>query len=133
MPCCCGPPKLPTFNLSANIWFGAVWGPGVGGMNPPPLPNLISLCQLLIPEKIFSAGVVVFTMYAAFPALTDIDYSRVIAMMNFPDIVEIPAGSRRFYSVQWLDDVGKGFPNENRRVMLNQLQPFPFPKVNPIP
>jgi len=133
MSCGCGPPKLPTFNLACRIWYGANWGPGINGMNPPPAPQLITICQLTIPQKIFSAGVVVFTSYASFPALTDIDYARVVGFFNFADIVEIPSLSGRFYSVQWLEDSGKGFPNEHRVCMLQQLQPWPFPKVNPIP
>jgi hypothetical protein len=31
-----------------------------------------------------------------------------------PDMVEIPAGSKRFYSVANVDDIGKGFANEHR-------------------
>jgi len=35
-----------------------------------------------------------------------------------PDYVECPAGTGRFYSVIGVDDLGKGFPNEHRGVLL---------------
>lgn len=32
----------------------------------------------------------------------------------FPDVIEVPATSGRFYALLWFDDVGKGFTNEYR-------------------
>jgi hypothetical protein len=48
---------------------------------------------------------------------------------NF-DLVEVPAGTGRFYRVQWVDDLGKGFDNEHRFALLlqtNTFSPWPIP------
>jgi hypothetical protein len=36
------------------------------------------------------------------------------ANLNLCDIIECPAGSRRWYFIEWVDDVAKGFPTEYR-------------------
>jgi len=49
------------------------------------------------------------------------------------DAVECPAGSLRFYSVVYVDDIGKGFDNEHRAAVLEKrgnevgLWPTPIP------
>jgi len=45
------------------------------------------------------------------------------------DVVECPAGTARFYEVVFVDDIGKGFPNEHRLVIMGQSAGWP----NPIP
>jgi hypothetical protein len=57
------------------------------------------------------------------PALTDVRG----AITGNQDIVEVPAGSGRFYSVAFVDDVGKGFGNEYRFALIQQLAPWPVP------
>jgi len=49
-----------------------------------------------------------------------------------PDYVEVPAGTGRFYQVIGVDDLGKGFANEHRGVLLlatrdNGTWPNPIP------
>jgi hypothetical protein len=48
------------------------------------------------------------------------------------DAVEVPSGSGRYYTVIFVDDVGKGFPNEYRMAFLvksdvNGDWPTPIP------
>lgn len=43
------------------------------------------------------------------------------------DRVEVPAGSGRLYSVEIVDDVAKGFPNEYRIAFLSKVPPWPSP------
>lgn len=58
------------------------------------------------------------------PALTDIrDYSSTTGS----DSVECPVGSGRFYLVDYVDDLGKGFPNEHRFALMEKLIPWPTP------
>lgn len=37
------------------------------------------------------------------------------------DMVEVPAGSGRWYSVQIVDDIGKGYANEHRSASIFAL------------
>lgn len=39
----------------------------------------------------------------------------------FNDLVEVPAGSGRWYGVTLVDDSGKGFPNEHRWALLAKI------------
>lgn len=52
------------------------------------------------------------------PALTDVRSRMQVAD---PDVLEIPSGSGRWYKAESVDDIGKGFPNEHRYVLLAQL------------
>lgn len=44
-----------------------------------------------------------------------------------PDELECPQGTGRFYLVNQVDDFGKGFANEHRFAVLEQLLPWPQP------
>jgi len=55
------------------------------------------------------------------PALTDV---RSYLTTGQADSVEVPAGSGRWYSVDSVDDIGKGFANEHRCAMLSQSSQF---------
>jgi hypothetical protein len=52
------------------------------------------------------------SMHIALPKLTDVRGPQ--DMGGDPDQIECPAGTGRFYNVWFVDDVGKGFPNEYR-------------------
>jgi len=124
---------VPDFNLEVKIWYGATWGPGINGMNPPPAEDLLVEAALRYPEFTFSTGVLTFWMYLLLPAVTDVDWQRTVGFFTRPDIVECPKDSRRFYEVQWVDDVDKELTSEYRVAVLKTLLSFPFPKVEPIP
>lgn len=58
------------------------------------------------------------------PALTDVrDFSTVGAVGSY-DMVEVPAGTGRWYRVGIVDDVGKGFPNEYRMLGIMKICEF---------
>jgi hypothetical protein len=40
---------------------------------------------------------------------------------GFTDVVEVPAGSGRYYGVAAVDDIGKGYSNEHRTASLYAL------------
>jgi hypothetical protein len=62
-----------------------------------------------------------YTPALLLPALTDVR-SAVQGVEN--DVIEVPAGSGRWYNVAGVDDVGKGFDNEYRIVSLRQISHF---------
>jgi hypothetical protein len=126
---------VPTFNLTCNIWHGVA-----GQYQDYTLPSLSPICNLawgrrvMFPFDSFFNGT---TMNLLLPALTDIRQSW---SGGITDLVECPAGSRRFYSVIGVDDSGKGFANEHRIAILDNAfagvlfvvqgllaTPFPLP------
>lgn len=115
---------LPTFNLTVAIYSH--------GTLPPVPPRLTSLCNLALGRRMnnvatggtSSAGVLVNVMWLLLPALTDI---RGPVDPVGPDVVDCPAGSGRLYGVTFVDDSGKGFGNEHRVAILQQLSPWPSP------
>lgn len=56
------------------------------------------------------------------PKLTDIRAWFQVGAQS--DIVEVPAGSGRWYSVVGVEDFGKGFANEHRWAMISQIAQF---------
>lgn len=113
----------PTFNLQVKIWrFGA----------GPPVAAAVSCLGNLSPGKIVSG-----TMYDNYsgllnpgqmwlrlPAGTDIRDSKAPAG---PDLVEVPAGTGRYYTAWVVDDIGGGFANEHRFCILANTATWPVP------
>ncbi len=60
------------------------------------------------------------------PALTDLRDGAGLVGAE-PDVVEVPAGSGRWYAVEYVDDIGKGFPNEHRAALIYKI----FEKISP--
>lgn len=52
------------------------------------------------------------------PALTDL---RDSSIAGNPDMVEVPAGSLRFYWVVYVEDIAKGFANEHRWAVIQKV------------
>jgi hypothetical protein len=57
-----------------------------------------------------------------FPKLTDV---RAYGPPNEGDLVECPKGSGRWYLIEAVDDVAKGFDNEYRMAACRQLTTTP--------
>ena len=118
------PYVLPTFNLTINIFRNG---------NPPPgIPDVVSAANLTPGRRVFSGDGAVYPapnwypiMFLLLPPLTDIRGGPDTGFA--PDWVEAPAGSARYYEVQFVDDVGKGFANEHRFAVMQQLGPWPHP------
>jgi len=124
---------LPNFNLLCNIWHGTVV---MGDLPATPLVTApdISLkpCQLYaaswqgtsttpLSTSRLDLG---FTMMLRVPAGTDL---RDQSNASENDVVEVPAGSGRWYYVMQADDLHKGFPNEYRFGILSKLGTWPTP------
>lgn len=110
---------LPTFNLNVNVWRGPQTLPPGGAPDLTPIGNLAAGRRLP-----FDNTSAVLDMYLLLPAGTDI---RSSINATDPDVVEVPAGSGRFYLVAFVDDLGKGFANEHRFAVLLQTGTWPAP------
>ena len=66
------------------------------------------------------AGIVVLLVSAAVVevmgsnTVVDDDVAATVDVVASPDVVEVPSGSGRWYQVNLVDDVVKGFTNEYR-------------------
>jgi hypothetical protein len=115
---------VPDFNITCNLWsFTAP---------PPAAPRAAAVpCNLAFGRRVQpSASAGGGQAQLLLPAFTD-----VRDIFNGPgnqDIVEAPAGSGRFYVVDFVDDIGKGFANEHRVAVMAKTRlygnwPVPIP------
>lgn len=109
--------RPPAFPLTANIWHSG----GVGGAYAS--PDLVLSANLspgrrvlTVPAVISSPGISPWFMELLVPMRSDV---RASWNGGVSDLVEVPAGSGRFYVVYAVDDVGRGFLNEYRIVLMN--------------
>lgn len=108
---------LPTFNLTCNISQPPV------DMTPsiPAGPYRLTgqICQLTYGRRVNVAstggtdfaGIPLQSMNLLLPPLVDVRGPQDVTSF---DMVEVPAGSGRWYWVFFVDDIGKGFANEHR-------------------
>jgi hypothetical protein len=129
---------IPQFPLTASIWRVS----GTGGNYA--LPDVSSPANLSPGRRVMIGITTVgaaqhsaVSMELLLPKLTDV---RAAYNGLQPDIVEVPAGSKRFYGVVGVDDIGKGFSNEHRIAWLSYvfagnttLAGGPFPAPVPLP
>lgn len=104
---------LPNFNLNVNVWHGPV-------PNVSLPPDVVVKGNLAWGKRVnigFGEGGA--TISLLLPALTDVRTPACYVGSGF-DLVEVPAGTGRYYVVQNVDDIGKGFSNEHRVVTLSQ-------------
>lgn len=99
---------IPTFNLSVNIWHNedpTITWPIVRA------PDVNVNGNLHVGRKYEGGGV--WSMHLAVPVGTDIRDDNAGGGTAY-EIVEVPAGTGRFYVSEVVDDVGRGFGNEYR-------------------
>lgn len=118
--------SLPIFNLFCNVWHQPA--------HPPAAPSFNVKCNLAYGRRGMSELVDTslsfrWPMTLLLPLGTDV---RTQAQGSSLDIVEVPAGSQRYYYVVAVDDVGKGFANEHRAAVLIATAdfgnwPIPYP------
>ena len=118
--------RIPTFGLNVNLWRA-----GTGATNPPDLVFTGNLSpgkrSMMVSTLVTGAGAGFAPTSALFdyqlfmellcPRVTDIRAGDP-GNAAFPDLVECPAGSGRYYLVVWVDDVAKGFSNEYRIALI---------------
>ena len=116
--------KLPTFNLLCNISQPDVVD--TPGIPDPPSRIVDQPCQLTYGKRVQVAstggttevGVLVLTMNLLLPAKVDVRGPQDVVTF---DMVEVPAGSGRWYRVYGVDDIGRGFSNEHRTASILAL------------
>lgn len=125
----------PQFPLAANTWR---WGAVQGGSYAQWLVGV--RCQLHVRPVMFattgttdpSGPALLAQIY--FPKGTDV--GDVANGLSRPDLIECPAGSGCRYTVAWVGDIAKGFPNEFRIALVVKTkdtapalaaQPWPLP------
>lgn len=124
----------PNFNLLANVWQG-LCPLHVFPIAPPVTPpDALIQCQLYLWPKsgysvnFFSAdgteGSYTTAMTLRVPMLTDL---RDVFNASGNDIVEVPAGSNRWYYIVQVDDQHKGFANEYRFAFIEKCFQWPTP------
>ncbi len=115
--------KVPIFPLQCNIWRL----PTI----PPTVPAVLTIpCQLRMMKTAFtsqshivSPGVLMLLLVAKGTDIRDGTYG-----VGNEDTVEVPAGTGRYYRVQNVDDVAKGFVNEYRAAAILRItNPLPLP------
>lgn len=102
-------PAMPT---AVNIWTN-----GVSVLLPP---RVITVCQLRFNPALTAQNYVSLLL----PAGTDV---RGNYHSSGSDTVEVPAGSGRFYEVEWMDDTALGFTNVHRQAVCVWKAPFITP------
>lgn len=120
------PYSIPTFPIQCDVYDGP-WGSHavrISGLS----------CNLAMGKRVYANNVladftVIGTPYAfglspvlLVPALSDL---RSHMQGVPPDLVQVPAGSGRWYEVRDVEDVGKGFPNEYRAALLAKAYEVP--------
>lgn len=129
----------PAFVLSVNLWRNA----GVGGLYVA--PNLVFNAALSCGRRVTEKNVTGATPSVASTQMVELLCPKGTDVRSTwnnvaNDLVEVPAGSKRFYDIWWVDDVGKGFSNEYRLcTMLFRINSggggaaFGFPVPTPLP
>jgi len=131
------PYVVPAMPLLVHVWHA--YDPAVSAYGSP---DILSVHANLSPGKrtfqaidiVPSSPVTGFAMELLVPALTDIRAASDVALA---DLIECPKASQRFYLVRYVDDIGKGFANEHRFVLMVMFDkqvdftdanlPFPVP------
>lgn len=117
----------PQFPLLANVWHT-----GNPVTDPPDLANIKAELRATVTHRQVTSTLTLnrgnITRFIYFEKHTDV---RAIWPSGFGDVVELPAGSRRYYDIVDVEDVAKGFPNEFRiaavTVTTNVTPPWPVP------
>lgn len=115
--------RLPDFPISCGIYTPDT--PNTPAV-PSSGPRVVSVCNLAWGRRVntpstggtSTPGILTTSMTILLPALTDIRGPQ--DSVSF-DMVEVPAGSGRWYQVTGVDDIGKGFANEHRAAHLFAL------------
>lgn len=109
---------VPTFNLTVDVWNGPWLTKSLrmsvqGNLTPGRRVQQFWL-DFSIPELVLGA----LQMGLLLPAGTDL---RTQYQGFPPDVLEVPAGSGRWYQLVDFDDVGKGFSNEYRFAVIQKI------------
>lgn len=119
---------VPPMPLIAAVW-------SAGSLPPFEPPRLTTVCNLAFGRRVgsalaqptFTASELGSCSQLLVPAFTDIRPPWTLAGADF---VEVPQGTGRYYRVVYVEDLGKGFPNEHRLAL---IQPGVYAWPVPVP
>jgi len=125
--------RVPTFNLMCNIapqtnvgWPMSAIGAVIRLPNVPCALVWGGIRESGSPGNNVASGMPQLIMHLMLPALSDI--RGVVQTVAPGDVVEVPAGSGRWYGVGNVDDIGKGYANEHRCALIQHCIPgWPVP------
>lgn len=113
--------QVPNFNLTVEVWTGPYLGKVSRGTSPANLAwgkrVQYAYQEIFTPEETPAS----VAMLLLFPAGSDV---RSLVSSGMGDVIEVPQGSGRWYGVVSVDDIGKGFANEHRAAVINQISEF---------
>lgn len=112
--------NAPQFPLAANNFQGY----GVGPLPPPPGTPVIAIKVQI--KVYFTAIVSGFLQTSQGLLIVKVAKATPLSAVNpgaQQDLLEIPAASGRFYSARYVHEVAKGFPNEYRMAIVQDLTP----------
>lgn len=121
----------PQLNILGNMWFNANWRglwPAFG--NPPSYANFP--CQLRPGCKNFTvtSSLVEATSVQELCVDLSVDWTmpafQTAEWPAWPDIVEVPAGSECWYFVLDVADVGRGFMNQHRVLLIAKTSVYGY-------
>jgi hypothetical protein len=114
---------LPVFNVAVRIWRNG---------NPTTNPPDVTAVGNLSPGRLVGANTEADWygtlgggwMWLRLPRGTDVrDRKAPVG----PDTVEVPGGTGRFYTAEWVDDISLGFTTEHRFACLRGVRDWPVP------
>lgn len=116
---------VPDFNLTCNIFDND--GSGIyptvrisPNCNLSPGKRTMQFCDFSPGGQPLVGGQgFFFSSNLLLPKQTDLH--TLLNGYAFPDLIEVPASSGRFYGLTWWEDVGKGFSNEYRLAIICQI------------
>jgi hypothetical protein len=126
------PFRIPTFILDVNIWRRTVAVTATPSISTN--GNLVLGSRSATTPRDFETSTQhVTAMHLLLPALTDIRPYNLYQGDWLEDVVEVPAGSGRYYYVTDVDDVAKGFGNEYRHATITQVTYATINDANTLP
>jgi len=133
--------RKPVFNIFCNIWRAVDFRAGAAPVGMPALGMVPCNLQFGRKEGLESDRM---AMWLLLEPGTDIRDPWGVAnrQEGQADAVEVPAGSGRFYTVVYVDDVASGFPTQYRTALIvkggifgnktGYVDPVPWPNPSPI-
>ncbi len=112
---------LPTFNLAVDVYTGPFIGHGAPRLSV--MGNLAyskRVTEGVVSGLIPSDAIAQVPVKLLLPVGTDVRDASVANPPN-SDLVQVPAGSGRWYYVANVDDIGKGFANEHRCAIIFKI------------
>lgn len=115
---------VPSFPIPVSVWRFSNWS---GVVPPASAPDVIDYCNLVPGRRQFGEGVNP-SSYLLCPFGLDVRFSEAGVFGPWPpvdpDLVEVPTGSGRFYTVADVEFLGLGFPNQHKEAIIVKASPF---------